>query len=287
MPPDQLRVATYVEKGGVAKTTTSAHVAASAVVNHDLDSLIIDLAGTQNDIAAHFGLDEVVDADDDAAPISVIFGDQWNIIRDGVDDVIDRMIYETDEGVDVIPSDMGLEGADNNLANVPIEERYTKLHQFIDEDLDFYDLVVLDLPGKSDNIAINGLVAAGDVLAPVKPGAFERNQLGKIEEDLAVIRDQDLSDVGLPRDLQLQQIVVTMYQQNRRLQEQFIEHVDKKYPDLVAPEVVAHTEDILHAQDAGQTLFAMDDDELYATGERAREAYRANTADLLDRLTHE
>lgn len=44
----------------------------------------------------------------------------------GIDDVVKRMIYETSESVDVIPSSPGLEGANNNLANVPIEQCYTK-----------------------------------------------------------------------------------------------------------------------------------------------------------------
>jgi chromosome partitioning protein len=197
------------------------------------------------------------------------------------------MIYETSEGVDVIPSDPGLEGSDNNLANVPIEERYTKLEAFISADLSHYDLVILDLPGKSDNIAINGLVAAGDVIAPVKPGKFEQNQLGQIEADLRVIREEDLEDVSLPRPLALRQVIVTMYQQNRRLQEAFVEHVETEYPDLVAPAVVNHTEDILHVQADGHTLFGVSDEALYDTGKRARAAYYENTADLLDRLRHE
>jgi len=287
MPPDQLRVATYVEKGGVAKTTSAAHIAASAVQDHGLKTLLIDLAGTQNDIATHFGLDEAVTVDDNSAPISAVFGDQWSIIRDGIDDVVDRMIYETSEGVDVIPSDPGLEGADNNLANVPIEERYTKLEAFISADLAHYDFIILDLPGKGDNIAINGLVAAGDVVAPVKPGKFEQNQLAQIEEDLRIIREEDLDDVALPRPLRLCQVIVTMYQQNRRLQEAFVKHVEETYPDLVAPAVVNQTEDVLHVQADGHTLFGVSDEALYETGMRARDAYRAITADLLDRLRHD
>lgn len=287
MNNDQMRVATYVDKGGVAKTTSSAHIAASAVEDHGLDTLIIDLAGSQNDIATHFGLDEAIAADDNSAPISAVFGDQWEIIREGIDDVVDRMIYATDEGVDIIPSDPGLEGADNNLANVPIEERFTKLSDFIDDDLGRYDFIVLDLPGKPDNIAINGLIAAGDIVTPVKPGKFEENQLGKIQEDLRQMRDEDLDDLHLPRGLHLTQVLVTMYQRNHRMQDQFVEHVETEYPDLAAPAIVPQSENVLQAQGVGCTLFAMDDEDLYNTGERARDAYRQITADLLQKLRHD
>lgn len=84
------------------------------------------------------------------------------------------MVYETEEGPDLIPADDGLSGADNNLASVPVEDRYLHLDQFITNQLaPRYDLVLLDLPGKEDNITLNGIVAAEHVVAPLCPGAFE------------------------------------------------------------------------------------------------------------------
>jgi chromosome partitioning protein len=37
----------YVEKGGVGKTTSAAHIAVAAASTHDLDVILLDLAGTQ------------------------------------------------------------------------------------------------------------------------------------------------------------------------------------------------------------------------------------------------
>jgi len=183
-----LSAAAYVQKGGVGKTTTAAHVAVAAAQQHELDVLLIDLAGTQNDLATHFGVD--VDEDNIDAPISAVFGDQWDLIRDGIDDVVDRMTFDTGEGPDLIPSDPGLGAADNNLANVAREERYDRLADFIETDLaGAYDFVLVDLPGKEDNIAISGLYAVEDVIAPLRPGAFERNQLDSLEDDLEAIRE--------------------------------------------------------------------------------------------------
>lgn len=59
-----MRAATYVERGCVGKTTSAAHIAISARQDHDLDVLLLDLAGTQNDLATQFGLaDSIVDPD--------------------------------------------------------------------------------------------------------------------------------------------------------------------------------------------------------------------------------
>jgi chromosome partitioning protein len=72
---ETMRAAFYVEKGGVGKTTSAAHIAVAAASTHDLNVILLDLAGTQNDLATQFGLtDEVADPD---APLSAVFGDDW------------------------------------------------------------------------------------------------------------------------------------------------------------------------------------------------------------------
>jgi len=276
------RIATYVEKGGVGKTTSAAHIAVAAHnVGHEV--LLVDLAGTQNDLATHFGLSIVEDDNADGvtidAPISAVFGDDWAFLRDNIDDLLDRMTFPTDEGPDLIPADPGLGGADNNLANVPLEERYQKLDGFV-EDLvaEQYDLVIFDLPGKEDNIALNGLFAAWNVVAPLKPGAFERDQLQKLDATL----DEISSDLDV--DLGLALIIPTIISSQETLSESFVEYVTEEYPGIVG-EPVTKTADIGNNQNAGRTLYAVPDDELYATGKRAREAYSANTEQLLTQLT--
>lgn len=277
MPPDEVMTCcTYVEKGGVGKTTSAAHLAVAAHRDHDLDVLLVDLAGTQNDVATQFGIaDDVADPD---APISAVFGSDWEFISENIPDVVDRMVFETEEGVDLIPSDDGLGGADNNLANVPKEERYGKLAAFVEDELaERYELVVMDLPGKEDNIALNGLFAAEHTVAPLKPGEFERRQLANLERDLADIRDSH------PVEPELSLVFATMVDRRATLDKEFVEELAAEYPG-VAGEAVVATQNIGNEQAAGRTLFALDEDELYSTGKEAREAYRANTELLLERI---
>lgn len=275
-----LRAATYVEKGGVGKTTTAAHVAVAASHEHDLDVLLIDLAGKQNDLSTHFGIQDGIDDLD--APISAVFGDDWEFIRDNIPDVVDRMVFDTGEDVDLIPADPGLGGADNNLANIPVEDRFDKLDAFITNDLaDRYDFVLLDLPGKEDNIALNGLFAAENVIAPLKPGAFERTQLENLRRDLEEISEEH------PVDPELVMVAPTMVDQTTNLSQTFVDDLEDAYPEQAAATAVSKSQDVSKKQQAGQTLFAVPDDELYNTGERVREAYRANTTELLERLAND
>lgn len=278
------RVSFYVQKGGVAKTTSAAHTAVAAVQDHDFDVVMLDLAGTQNDLAAHFGLGD--DVDDPDAPISAVFGDDWEFIADNIDDVAERMIYATDEGPDLIPADHGLSGADNNLASVPVEERYLKLETFISDQLaDRYDLVVLDLPGKEDNITLNGILAASDIVAPLSPGKFELNQLDNLQADIASIT-ADLEGVleRLGIQLRLAMVIPTQIDQRTNQAETFVDEIETTYPEI-AGEPVAKSQNVSQLQGDGKTLFAVSDGSLYPTGQRARDAYRTNTSDLLDRLT--
>ncbi len=279
MTTDEIRrAAFYTPKGGIGKTTSTGHIGAAASIDHDLDVLLIDLAGTQNDLATQFGIADAI-ADPDA-PISAIFGENWDFIRDNIDNIVDRMVFETDEGPDLIPADPGLGGADNNLANVPREDRYGRLESFITTEIaPRYDLVLLDLPGKDDNITINGLFAAENVIAPLKPGEFERNQLENLEAELAEIRDDEDHDA----DPRLRLVFATMIDRTTNLSDEFTESIEAEYP-AIAGTSVADTANVGTGQKEGRTLFAFDEDELYTTGKRARDAYRELTADTLDRL---
>lgn len=275
--------ALYVEKGGVAKTTSAAHIGVAATRHHDLATCLIDLAGTQNDLAAQFGIHDAVQ--DPEVPISAVFGENWDVIRANAPDAVDRMVFDTDEGPDLIPADQGLTAADNNLASIPVEERYLKLRSFLVEDLaETYDLVLLDLPGKEDNIALSGLVAAEHVVAPARPGRFERNQLENLCADLDLIQE-DLAQPLAEHDLGLDVAMIIPAAIDRRTNQgpAFVEALEDQYGDLVGIPV-ARSQNIAALQGQGRTLFVVEEDELYDTGQRAREAYRQNTATLLTRL---
>ena len=270
------RAAFYVEKGGVGKTTSTAHVGVSATQDHDLDVLLIDLAGTQNDLSTQFGMEDEVR--DPEAPVSAVFGEDWEFIQDNIPDVLDKMVFSTEEGPDLIPADRGLTGADNNLTNVPREERFTKLDAFISSLVaPKYDLVLMDLPGKEDNIALNGLFAAENIVVPLPPGAFERQQLDNLRDSLAEIRDVHSVDAHVSL------VIPTMVDKTTNISSQFLSELQEEFGELVSVPI-ADTANIRNEQAEGHTLFAVESDELYNTGRRTRDAYGELTDDLLDRL---
>lgn len=283
----------FVEKGGVAKTTSAGHMAVAASKFHDLDVVLIDLATGQKDLMAQFGLKDVVtwtNQDDDAkdapgdpdvelAPVSAVFGDDWEFIRSNIDNIVDRMTVATGEGPDLIPGDPNLGSVDNQLASVALEDRYVVLDQFVSDDLaEHYDLVLFDLPGADSNVALNGVFAASNIVAPLSPGKFEREQLSKLERDLELIAQNN------PVDPWLALVFATRLDRRQTLDVEFAEDLADAY-ETASSEYVTKSAQVGYAQGDGMTLYGLDEDVLTNTGREARESYRALTDTLLRRIT--
>jgi chromosome partitioning protein len=276
----QLRCAAFVDKGGVGKTTSIGHIGWAMAQEHDLETLIIDVAGSQNNIATLFGMSDEIEEIE--APLSAVFGDEWEFFRENIDNLLEMMVFSTDhENLDIIPADSGIEGADSNLGSVPLEERFTKLKSFVEEDLGHYDAILFDLPGREMNIALNGLAAAENVIAPIKPGEFEFNQLRKLEGQFEQFVDDlpDKADIAVSLVMILPCIV-----EHENVDQDFLEDVHELYPNLTSEHYIKKSADIKKAPKHGETVFQVDDSSLYNTGVDARDAYSAVTEELIDRL---
>lgn len=271
------RAAVDIGKGGVGKTTTIAHIAA-----HAENAIAIDLSAKQNDLATHFD----INVSDPDVPLSAVFSDKWDIITDNIDNVVDRMIYETEEEVDIIPSDPGLSGADNNLGSVPVEKRYLKMNNFVDEYLaEQYDVVLFDLAGKEDNITLNGVVAATNLISPACPGQFEQNQLKQEVLDTDEFRNdygEVLDEHSIPHP-QLRMVIPTMIDKRENESQRFLGYLNETFESFVT-EPIVNSANVGTAQKVGCTLYAMDDDELYNTGKQAKETYRNIANELLSTI---
>jgi chromosome partitioning protein len=281
-----LRAASFLDKGGTGKTTTIIHLSV-ALSEQDLDVLAVDLAGKQGDLSKHLGVydeyQEQVD-DEDAWPnVSTVFNEQWDTIADKLGDrAVEDLILSTGEGVDLIPAHPGLDSLDSELGNIDdVQDRYTRFERFLDDYVDplGYDVVLVDLPGLTSNVAYNGLWATGNVVAPVEMGPFEAEQAGALREDLD--RIVEAFDVEVSLTLVLPNKVDT----RTNLAEQYLDSFREAYPEAIAPEFVPYSQDIRNAAESGHSAFALDSPS--KTARQAREAYLAAAEALLDRLAAE
>lgn len=274
-----LRACTFLDKGGVGKTTSTAHL--GVPISQDYQTLLVDLAGKQNDLAKQFGCFEEVQANADDWPnVSTVFSEEWDAIAEKVPDATADMILKTDEGPDLLPAHKGLDQVDDDLASIAVERRYALFDHFLTEYVEplGYEVILLDLPGLTNNITLNGLWAARNVVAPVELGAFEEAQMGALLEDLDEL--EDVFDVTVALMMVLPNRVDTRTSLARTL----LEELAETYPETIAPAHVPQSQDIRNAQRNGRTVFAVEDPS--ETARRARAAYREDAAALIDRLQH-
>ncbi|MFW5928884.1 MAG: ParA family protein [Halobacteriota archaeon] len=272
------RVATFIDKGGTGKTTTAAHIGV-ALSRRGNDVLMIDLAGKQGDLSKHFGVwDDVersIAEDDDWPNVSTVFQDEWDIIVEKLGDAaVADLIVPTDEGPDLVPAHPGLDSLDAELGNIDNpDERYSRLAEFLDSYVEpmGYDVVLVDLPGVTNNVTYNGLWATRSVIAPAEMGVFEASQLEALENDL----DRMESNFGVTVDLEL--VVPNKVDRRTKLADEYLDEYARAYPESVG-EPVPVSQDIRNAANAGHTVFEFE--EPSTTARRARESFEANAAKL-------
>jgi chromosome partitioning protein len=278
-----LRAASFIDKGGVGKTTSVAHLGA-ALHEQGAEVLLIDLAGKQGDLAKHFGVWEnyqtEIEADDAWPNISTTFDDSWATITKKLgQEATTDLIFDTGEGPDLIPAHPGLDTLDSELGNIDdARERYSRLEAFLDEHVDplGYDAVLIDLPGLSNNVTYNGLWAARNVIVPVEPGSFEDEQADALEADLKKLGEN--FDIELSLALVLPNKIDT----RRNLDQEYLVTFVEKFEDAIAPEHVPYSQDIRNSAECGETAFALE--EPSTTADRARAAYLSAGEALLTRL---
>lgn len=307
IPDDEtLRVVAFVDKGGTTKTTSLAHMAVIAHNELGLDTVLVSLDGKQNDLAAHFGLDRTTPSGepipeedleetesllDDALKYPTIaqtFAPNLDEIDEFVQDqggndggILDALTVPTGEGPDLIPASEELDGVDSSLSNIDdTSERYSKVDSFLTNYVDeHYDLVMIDVPGSTSNVAANALWASGHVFTPVCPSPLDTKQAEKIQSEIDEKREKhdELSD------LELTMVMLSRIDKQTNAWGYFHDLFKQTFSAELAPEPIAGSQAVINAQLERQTLFAHAEDS--STANRAREQYRVNTAELIRRLS--
>lgn len=284
--PSAHRAVGFVDKGGTGKTTTLAHLGVVFQNELDYETLFVDLAGKQGDLAKHFGVweqvEEAVTNDDDWPNIATAFQEKWDQVAqlqaESTGDPLANMVIDLDEGPDLIPTSEELDGIDSMLNTVDDPgERYARLEAFLTDYVDDrYEMILMDAAGSSSNITMNALRAAGHVIALSKPAPFDEGQARKLRTDLDTMVKQQTHETNLTM------VMLNELDENTIAGREFLRRFETEFGPAMAPQQIPSTQDIINAQMRGTTLFEIDDP--LATAERAMEAYRTNATELARRF---
>ncbi|HYM51327.1 MAG TPA: AAA family ATPase [Candidatus Limnocylindrales bacterium] len=196
------------QKGGVGKTTTAINVAANLPA-HGKSVLLVDM-DPQGNSTSGLGIDR-----------KGLAASIYQSIVDGAD--VNRVILPTGiPGMDLLPSDRALAGAEIELISLPRRER--RLLYALDSLRRSYDYIIIDCPPSLGLLTINCLVAAEFMLIPIQCEYYALEGLGALTHTTALIQ-RDLN----PR-LKIGGIVLTLFDPRTTLAAQVAEQVRAQFP---------------------------------------------------------
>lgn len=159
-------------KGGVAKTVTCVNVAAILAADHGKRVLVVD-ADSQANATEFFGGKQ---------PAACTLGD---LLR-GID--VNPVIRPSSvDGVDLLPADDSL--MDLDLSAVKSKEaRVEALRKLLQARADDYDFVLIDCPPAFNAASAAALLAADDVIIPIKLDAFSLRGMANLTRQIDNMR---------------------------------------------------------------------------------------------------
>jgi chromosome partitioning protein len=154
--------------------------------------------------------------------------------------------------LDLIPSHIDLVGAEIELVNLPNRENVLK--NLLAPIQDQYDFIIIDCLPSLGLITVNALVASDSVIVPVQCEFFALEGLGKLLNTVKIVQSR------LNPELQIEGILMTMYDGRLRLSNQVVSEVRKHFDDMVFSTIIHRNTRLSEAPSVGKPVILYDAD---------------------------
>ena len=228
-------IAVANQKDGVGKTTTSVNLAACLAAK-EKKVLLVD-CDPQGNASSGYGIDK-----------SALATTIYQVIINGA--AVQDAIIKTEFGVDVLPANIELAGAEVELvAAISRETRLKRALEPVEQD---YDYILIDCPPSLGLLTLNSLAAADSVLMPIQCEFYALEGVSQLMNTIELVR------TNLNPHLEVEGVLMTMYDGRTRLAEQVVAEVRENFGELVYKTMIPRTVRLSEAPSYGEPILYYD-----------------------------
>lgn len=230
-------IAIFNQKGGVGKTTTNINLAACLALKGK-KILLIDI-DPQGNTTSGMGINKK--------------GLKCTMYEVLIDDDVkpqDAIMHTSIKNLDIIPASVQLAGAEIEL--VQLEQREKRLKRSLDLIKDDYDYIFIDCPPSLGLLTINSLTAVDSVLIPIQCEFYALEGVSQLMSTIELVQQK------LNKNLQIQGVILSMFDGRTNLSIQVVEEVKKYFKDKVFTTVIPRNIRLAEAPSFGMPITEYD-----------------------------
>ena len=249
-------ICVFNQKGGVGKTTTTINLSAYlAMEGYKVLTVDID---PQGNTTSGLGLDKY------NLDVSI-----YDVLTSEASVKESTIKSELVQNLSILPSTIELAGAEVEITSIP--DRETIMKRKLEEVKEEYDFVFIDCPPSLGVLTINALTCADSVLIPMQCEFYALEGVSQLINTVQLVKK------SLNKNLDIEGVVMTMYDYRTNLSNEVLKEVQGYFKDKVYKTKIGRNIRLAEAPSFGLPIM------LYDEKCKGAEAYIELTKEFLNR----